>query len=94
MDTREVSSQAKLAPMAAPTAHVDASNLVLNWSSTGSLTGIPALVRYTSDGGQTWTTVGVDVTGSEIRLPVAGLPAMPLQFQVIPADGTDSLTVD
>jgi hypothetical protein len=94
MDTRSVSSQAKLAPMAAPTAHVDASNLVLSWSSTGSLTGIPALVRYTSDGGQTWMTVGVDVTGSEIRLPVADLPAMPLQFQVIPADGTDNLTVD
>jgi hypothetical protein len=88
--TRQVSSQAMLAPMATPTAHVDASDLVLNWSSSES----PALVRYTSDGGQTWTTVGVDVTGGELRLPVSDLPAQPVQFQVTPADGTASLTVD
>jgi hypothetical protein len=90
MDTRPVSSQAMLAPLAAPTVRVDASDLVLNWASTAS----PALVRFTSDGGQTWTTVGVDVAGGEFRVAVADLPAMPLQFQVIPADGTATLTVD
>lgn len=90
LDTRTVNSQTMLAPAAAPTARVDASDLVLNWSSGGS----PAMVRYTSDAGQTWTTVGVDVAGSEFRIPVAGLPAQPLQFQVIQADGSPTSTVD
>jgi hypothetical protein len=29
----------------------------------------PRLVRYTTDGGKTWTTVGVDVTGESLMLP-------------------------
>jgi hypothetical protein len=80
--------------MVAPTARVDASDLVLNWSSTGSPADPPALVRYTSDGGETWTTVGVDVTGGEIILPVTDLPGVPLQFQVILADGSATSTVN
>ncbi len=90
--TRAISSQAiqALAPVAAPTVRIDAGDLVLNWANGAA----PALVRYTSDGGQSWTTVGVDVSGSELRLAVADLPAMPLQFQVTQADGLATATVD
>jgi hypothetical protein len=90
MDAHTVSSSALLAAEAAPTAKVDASDLVLNWPASGS----PALVRYTSDGGQTWTTAGVDVASGELHIAIADLPAMPLQFQVIPADGTATQTID
>jgi hypothetical protein len=90
IDTRTVSSPAMLAASTAPTTSVDASDLVLNWSSSGS----PALVRYTNDGGQTWTTAGVDVSGGELRIAMADLPAGPLQFQVIPGDGTATQTID
>jgi hypothetical protein len=92
MDVRNVSSQAMLAPMAASTANamVDASELVLNWGTGGS----PALVRYTNDGGQTWTTLGVDVASGEMRIALADLPAMPLQFQVIPGDGSATQMID
>ena len=43
----------------------------------------PALVRYSEDGGHTWTTLGIDVTGGELTLR-SELPAGAL-FQVIPA---------
>ena len=90
--SRAISSQATqaLAPVVAPTTKVDAGDLVLNWANGVT----PTLVRYTSDGGQSWITVGVDVSGSELRLAVADLPAMPLQFQVIQADGLATATVD
>jgi hypothetical protein len=35
----------------------------------------PALVRYSTDGGQTWTTVGVDVLGGQLTVNSADLPA-------------------
>jgi hypothetical protein len=90
LDAHTMSAPAMLAVEAAPTAKVDASELVLNWSSSAST----ALVRYTNDGGQNWTTAGVDVAGGELRIAVADLPATPLQFQVIPADGTATQTID
>ncbi len=43
----------------------------------------PVLVRYSADGGQTWTTLGVDVTSGDILLP-ATLPGN-ATFEVINA---------
>ncbi len=90
LDARTLSSPTALAATSAPTASVDTSDLVLNWSSSG----LPALVRYTNDGGQTWTTIGVDVASGELRVAIADLPTTPLQFQVIPADGAATQTID
>lgn len=39
----------------------------LTWQSTAR----PALVRYSADRGQTWTALGVDLTGGAVDLPAA-----------------------
>jgi hypothetical protein len=44
----------------------------------------PSLVRVSYDGGATWTTLGVDVTGGEL-LARAANPEQGAQYQVIPA---------
>jgi hypothetical protein len=46
----------------------------------------PSLVRYSSDGGETWTTLGVDVSGGEL-LSRAANPEPGVLYQVIPAGG-------
>jgi hypothetical protein len=49
----------------------------------------PALVRYSSDGGQTWKMLGMDVTGGELKIhgkELAQTLSDPnVQFEVIPA---------
>lgn len=45
----------------------------------------PALVRASQDGGKTWTTLGMDVTGSEFNLAAAALPDPNAMIEVIPA---------
>ncbi len=45
----------------------------------------PAIVRYSADGGATWTTLGVDVTGGRLDVSRAVLPSADGIFQVIPA---------
>jgi hypothetical protein len=52
----------------------------LSWTNAQK----PALVRYSTDGGSTWTTLGVDVTGKE--LSAEGLPGEGVSFEVIAAD--------
>jgi len=47
---------------------------------------IPALVRFSSDGGQTYTTLEIDVLGGEIILDPNNLPIGNLLFQIILAD--------
>lgn len=42
-------------------------------AETESVQQAPRLVRYTTDGGKTWTTVGVDVTGNALLLPDSAL---------------------
>ena len=44
--------------------------ITLTWSGAAN----PALVRYSADGGQTWTTLGVDVLGGEFTVDPATLP--------------------
>jgi hypothetical protein len=90
LSTRQVNSSILIAPTSEPMIRTDGTDFILNWVPTG----IPALVRYSSDDGSTWTTIGVDVMGGEIRLLLAELPAVPLQFQIILADGSATLTVE
>jgi len=50
----------------------------------GSSESQPALVRYSRDGGETWTTLGIDVLGGEL-LNRAANPEPDVIYQVIPA---------
>ena len=56
---------------------------LLRWDNPAEL----ALVRYTTDNGQTWTTLGIDVRNGEFRLNPAALPLGAILFQITPADG-------
>ncbi|HEU5098567.1 MAG TPA: CARDB domain-containing protein [Roseiflexaceae bacterium] len=67
----------------APSAQLANGALVLRWGSPG----VPALVRYTADGGATWTTIGVDVLGGELSVGPATLPGSGGTFEIVPADG-------
>lgn len=67
-----------------------ADSLTLTWDNLDQ----PALIRYSADGGKTWTTLGIDFTGDSLALDTADLPAGPLQFQVTLADGGGSYTID
>jgi len=89
LDNRTINPDA-LQATAAPSLRVDGKELLLSWATSGR----PALVRFTSDGGQTWNTIGIDDSSGELRLPLSELPNLPLQFQVIPADGGPAATVD
>ncbi|MCB8945066.1 MAG: hypothetical protein H6658_15070 [Ardenticatenaceae bacterium] len=45
--------------------------ITLNWG----LPDVPAIVRYTTDDGATWTTVALDVMGGSLSVPVNALSA-------------------
>jgi hypothetical protein len=53
----------------------------LQWDDSG-----PALVRYSTDGGKTWTTLGVDLTGGVFKMNMSALPAQGGVFEVTPAN--------
>jgi hypothetical protein len=61
------------------TAEQSANGVHLRWTGTQK----PALVRYSTDGGKSWTTLGVDVTGNEMT--VTGLPDTGISFDVVTA---------
>lgn len=46
----------------------------------------PALVRYSSDSGKTWTTLGVDLIGGEMSIRSSDLPAPGGTFDVVLSD--------
>lgn len=56
--------------------------LLLRWNAAGG----PALVRYTADNGATWTTLGVDVLGGELKIDLVTLPGSAGYFAITPAD--------
>jgi hypothetical protein len=86
---RDFRSQA-LAAEAVPTLVRQDDALTLGWETAG----LPALVRYSSDNGQTWSTLAVDAKDGTVSLLLADLPDGPLQFQVILADGGGTYTLD
>jgi hypothetical protein len=58
----------------------------LRWGSPS----IPALIRYTTDQGSTWTTLAIDWRGGELYFDPADLPPGPIQFEITLADSTAS----
>jgi len=47
---------------------------------------VPALVRYTPDDGQSWTTLGVDILGGQLQVDPVQLPGGQGHFEVRLAD--------
>lgn len=56
--------------------------LLLRWDAANG----PALVRYTTDNGATWMTLGVDLLGGELNIDPATLPAGVGFFEITSAD--------
>ncbi len=56
--------------------------LVLNWGAPQ----VPALVRYSSDDGQQWTTLALDALGGYLSLERSSLPTGSLLFEIVLAD--------
>lgn len=54
--------------------------LSVSWANPGK----PSLVRYTADGGKTWTTLGIDLTSSSLQVNSKSISADGA-FEVIPA---------
>jgi hypothetical protein len=84
----QVLAEQKLAKVHHSTASVEPATLKSNgkgyrvhWTSDQQ----PAMVRYSADGGKTWTTLGVDVTGSELEVPESALTTASGTFDVIQA---------
>jgi hypothetical protein len=89
--TRDLLSAASsLSPEPTPSLHEDAGQLVLNWGSPN----LPALVRYTMDGGDTWNTIAFDHMGGELKILTSDLPSGSVQFQIILADNTQTYKLD
>jgi hypothetical protein len=64
-----------------------AKGAMLHWETPG----IPAIVRYTTDQGNSWTALAVDWLGGEYYLDPTSLPAGSIQFEIIQADSTTSI---
>lgn len=81
--TRALGAAGPAIAAAAPSAQLVGGALRLRWGAPS----VPALVRYTADGGATWTTLGVDVLGGELIVDPATLPGSGGAFEVTPSDG-------
>jgi hypothetical protein len=66
----------------APSVERHDGQLLLRWNAANG----PALVRYTTDNGVTWTTLGVDLLGGELNIDPATLPAGVGFFEITFAD--------
>jgi hypothetical protein len=81
--TRSFGQSAPATAAAAPSLARQADGtLLLSWGSPKA----PALVRYTADGGRTWTVLGVDVLGGALSVDAAGLPDGAGRFEITTAD--------
>jgi hypothetical protein len=55
----------------------------------------PALVRYSADNGESWTTVATDLLGGSLQMPISELPQATLRIEIYLADQfTAPLTID
>jgi hypothetical protein len=77
---RELANNERLA-QAAPTLSQTAEAVTLNWG----LPDVPAIVRYSSDEGVTWTTLSIDVQGGSLTVPRSDLGENG-RFEVILSD--------
>lgn len=57
--------------------------IVLSWNPAN----LPAIVRYSADGGRTWTALGLGVVGGAFTVEAGALPRTDnILFEIIPAD--------
>jgi hypothetical protein len=72
------------------TSNIDVTRLdnsvLLRWGSPN----IPAIVRYTTDQGITWTALAMDWLGGEYHINPGDMPMGSIQFEIIQADSTTS----
>ena len=74
------------ASLAQPALESSEQGAVLRWGAANT----PAVVRYTQDGGETWTTLALDHLGGELVLDPQALPQGSLHFEIILADQAGS----
>ncbi len=55
---------------------------------------IPALVQFSTDGGETWTILVMGATGAEFNIPLSDLPQQAMIFEVIPAWSIETYRMD
>lgn len=72
------------------TAQVSQETIVLDWN----IPGTPAIVRYSIDGGMSWTTLDIENTNGQWTGLLADLPYKNILFQVIPAWSLETLVMD
>jgi hypothetical protein len=75
--------------MMLPAIEQTADAITLRWG----VAGVPALIRYTADDGQSWTAFGVDVTGGQLTVERGSLPGVPGRFEVILADSAAAVSI-
>lgn len=79
------------APLIQPSLQTGDQGAVLRWGAANT----PAVVRYTLDDGETWTTLALDYLGGELVLDQQALPQGNLHFEILLADQPGStLTLD
>lgn len=71
------------APDAAASVRATAEGIVLEWDAAGGA----ALVRFSTDGGATWSVLASDMEDGRLEIVPGTLPDGPIQFEVIMADG-------
>ena len=61
---------------------------ILNWG----VPGVPALVRYSSDDGVSWTTLDIDITDGQLLLYPQSMPKGEILFEITLADNVSPAT--
>jgi hypothetical protein len=91
VSTRDLSSTgSSLSSAATPLLSEESGLLVLSWGSPN----LPALVRYTTNGGVSWSTIAFDHVGGELKILTSDLPTGSLQFQIVLADNAQTYSVE
>jgi hypothetical protein len=73
-------------PVAKPEVLQLKDGVLLRWGAAST----PALIRYTSDQGNTWTTLALDWLGGELFIDPGTMPSGAIQIEITLADSTAS----
>jgi hypothetical protein len=71
-------------------AQTSGDSLTLNWNTADG----PVLLRYSEDGGMTWTTLEIENTSGNWSGSISKFSQNPIQFQVIPAWSLEAITLN
>ena len=80
--TSNVTALAIPSQAAVVTADQVGDDAILNWV----VPGVPALVRYSSDDGVSWTTLDIDITDGQLLLYPQSMPKGEILFEITLAD--------